>query len=160
MIWLQEQLDPGVQKTPAGPKLSVSRFGFRLHWLGSPVSPAGVKPAHRGSVHILLCPRVCAQSCPTLHDPLDCSLPSFSVHEIFQARTLEWVAIFSSRGSSQPRDLNSVSCVSCIAGRFFTCWAIREAHWYCCQNVNFLPNDCKRCAGFIAMDWSGTCVYA
>ena len=33
------------------------------------------------------------QSCPTLCDPMDCSLPSFSVHGILQARTLEWVAI-------------------------------------------------------------------
>ena len=37
------------------------------------------------------------QSCPTLCDPMDCSLPGFSVHEILQARTLEWVAVsFSS----------------------------------------------------------------
>ena len=34
-----------------------------------------------------------AQSCPTLCDPMDCSLPGFSVHGIFQARILEWVAI-------------------------------------------------------------------
>ena len=34
-----------------------------------------------------------AQSCPTLCDPVDCSLPGFSVHEIFQARGLEWIAI-------------------------------------------------------------------
>ena len=33
------------------------------------------------------------QSCPTLCDPMDCSLPGFSVHGILQARTLEWVAI-------------------------------------------------------------------
>ena len=33
-----------------------------------------------------------AQSCPTLHDPVDCSLPGSSVHGIFQARVLEWVA--------------------------------------------------------------------
>ena len=33
------------------------------------------------------------QSCPTLHDPMDCSLPGSSVHGIFQARVLEWVAI-------------------------------------------------------------------
>ena len=33
------------------------------------------------------------QSCPTLCDPMDCSSPGFSVHEILQARTLEWVAI-------------------------------------------------------------------
>ena len=38
-----------------------------------------------------------AQSCPTLSDPIDCSLPGYSVHGILQARTLEWVAIsFSS----------------------------------------------------------------
>ena len=34
-----------------------------------------------------------AQSCPTLFDPMDCSLPGSSVHGIFQARILEWVAI-------------------------------------------------------------------
>ena len=41
-----------------------------------------------------------AQSGPTLCDPMDCSLPGFSVHGIFQARVLEWVAISFSRGSS------------------------------------------------------------
>ena len=46
----------------------------------------------------------CAQSCLVLHDPMDCSPPGSSVHGIFQARTLEWVAISSSRGSSWPRD--------------------------------------------------------
>ena len=40
------------------------------------------------------------QSCPTLHDPVDCSPPGFSVHGILQARTLQWVAISFSRGSS------------------------------------------------------------
>ena len=38
-----------------------------------------------------------AQSCPTLRDPMDCSLPGSSVHGIFQARVLEWVAIPFSR---------------------------------------------------------------
>ena len=38
------------------------------------------------------------------YDPVDWSLPGFSVHGIFQARILEWVAISYSRGSSQPRD--------------------------------------------------------
>ena len=46
--------------------------------------------------------------------------------DFFQARTLEWVAIYSSRGSSQPRDGTCISCVSCTAGRFFTHGAIRE----------------------------------
>ena len=40
-----------------------------------------------------------AQSCPTLHDPMDCSLPGSSVHGIFQARVLEWGAVaFSAAG--------------------------------------------------------------
>ena len=43
------------------------------------------------------------QSCPTLWDPTDHSLPGSSVHGILQARTLEWVAICFSRGSPQPR---------------------------------------------------------
>ena len=43
-----------------------------------------------------------------------------------QARILEWVAIPFSRGSSQPRDWTQLSC---IAGRFFTSWATREAPW-------------------------------
>ena len=42
------------------------------------------------------------QSCPTLCDPTDCSLPGFSVHGIFQARVLEWVAISFSRDLPNP----------------------------------------------------------
>ena len=42
---------------------------------------------------------------------MDCSLPGSSVHEIFQARILEWVAIFFPRRSSQPRDWTQVSCI-------------------------------------------------
>ena len=45
-----------------------------------------------------------AQSCPTICDPMDCSPPGSSVHGIFQARILEWIAISFSRGSSRPRD--------------------------------------------------------
>ena len=52
----------------------------------------------------LLC--LVAQSCLTLCNPTDCRLPGSSVHGILQARTLEWVAMPSSRGSSQPRDQN------------------------------------------------------
>ena len=46
----------------------------------------------------------------------ECSPSGSSVHGILQARILEWVAISSSRGSSQPRDQTCISCVSCIAG--------------------------------------------
>ena len=45
---------------------------------------------------------IVAQSCPTLCNPVNCSLPGSSVHGIFQARILEWVAISFSRGSSPP----------------------------------------------------------
>ena len=48
------------------------------------------------------------QSCPTLCNPMDCSPPGSSVHRIFQARVLEWVAISFSRGSSQPRGQTQV----------------------------------------------------
>ena len=67
-----------------------------------------------------------AQSCPTLCDPMDCSLPGSSVHGILQARILKWVAISFSRGSSRPRDGTQVSH---IAGRCFNLWATREAWW-------------------------------
>ena len=63
------------------------------------------------------------QSCPTLCNPINCSLPGSSVHGIFQAKTLEWVAIPFFRGSSQPRDWTQVSH---IASRFFTIWITRE----------------------------------
>ena len=63
---------------------------------------------------------VCAQSCPTLCDPMDCSPPGFSVNGILPARILEWVTIFSSRGSSQSRDWTHVSRISCTVGGFFT----------------------------------------
>ena len=64
-----------------------------------------------------------AQLCLTLCNPMDCSLPSSSVHGILQARILEWLAIPFSRGFSQPR--NQIQ-VSHIAGGFFTDWATRE----------------------------------
>ena len=65
-----------------------------------------------------------AQWCPTLCDPMDCSPPGSSVHGILQARTLEWVTMPFSRGSSPPRDW---TLVSRTAGGFFTVSATREA---------------------------------
>ena len=47
-----------------------------------------------------------AQSCPTVCDPMDCTLPGSSVHRILQARILEWVAIQFSRGISLTQGLN------------------------------------------------------
>ena len=67
-----------------------------------------------------------AQSCPTLCDPMGCSLPGSSAHGILQARILECVAIPFSRGSCCPRHQ---TLVSSVAGRFFTIWVNREAPW-------------------------------
>ena len=73
------------------------------------------------------------------------SPPGSPVHEILQARIVEWVAIPFSRGSFWPRDQTQVSC---IAGTFFTIWATREAHLHlyaistltrCCCGNTFQP---------------------
>ena len=87
------------------------------------------------------------QSCPTHSDPMDCSLQVSSVHGIFQARILEWVAISFSRGSSPPRDQTRVSR---IVDRRFTVWATREVRnmVICSINVSctlyyFPPRECK-----------------
>ena len=66
-----------------------------------------------------------AQACPTVCDPLDCSLPGSSVLGIFKARILEWVCISFSRRSSRPRGW---TWVSHIVGRCFTVWATREVN--------------------------------
>ena len=72
------------------------------------------------------------QSCPTLWNPMDCSLPGSSVHGIFQAIVLEWIAISFSRGSSQPRDW---TWVSRIVDRLFTIWATREVLCPCLDST-------------------------
>ena len=100
-------------------------------------SPAPIPPPSKGFKHILRerkgiqqthsCQRTfrmvrekiksVSQSCLTLGNPMD-----YTVRGILQVRVLEWVPF--SRGSSQPRDRTQVFC---IAGGFFTSWAIREA---------------------------------
>ena len=74
---------------------------------------------------------LCAKSLQallTLWEPMDCNLPTSSLHGTLQARILEWGAISSSRGSFWPRNRTCISCiVSCIAGRFFTTSATWEA---------------------------------
>ena len=76
---------------------------------------------------ILLC--LVAQLCSTLCDLIDNSLPGSSVHGILQARTLEWVAMPSSRGSFQPRDRTRVSWGSRIIGVFFTAEPPGKPSW-------------------------------
>ena len=70
-------------------------------------------PLFWGQMLLYCCSQI-AKLCLTLCDPMDCSLPGFSVHGILQARRLEWVAMLSSRGSSRPRDQTCVSCISCF----------------------------------------------
>ena len=68
---------------------------------------------------------MCAKSiqlCLTLCDPMDCSPSGSSIHGILEARILEWVAVPSSRGSSQPRDQTLVSYVSCIDRQVLYHW--------------------------------------
>ena len=67
---------------------------------------------------------------------MDCNLPGSFVHGILQGRILKWVAIAFSGESSRPRNQ---TCVSHIAGRFFTIWATREAHdkYVCNTSRNF-----------------------
>ena len=86
----------------------------RLQWISS-------------DIYLYLCMLSCFSH--TLCDPRDGSPPGSSVQGVLQARILEWVAMPSSRGSSQPRDQIQVSC---IAGGFFTVWAIREALLVAC----------------------------
>ena len=84
-----------------------------------------------------------AQSCPTLCDPMDCSLPGSSIHGILQARVQEWVAISFSRGSSQPRDRTRVSC---IPGRRFNRWATKGSP-YGFPNPGIKPECPVSCIG-------------
>ena len=64
------------------------------------------------------------------------SLPGSSVHGIFQARILVWVAISSSRGSSGPRDWTHISCISCTGKWILYHCATWEAHWKNEQGIN------------------------
>ena len=69
---------------------------------------------------------VCAQSCLTLGNLMDYSLPGSTAHGIFQAGKMKWVAISSSRGSSWPMDWTCVSCISCIGRQILYHWATWE----------------------------------
>ena len=108
-----------------------------LEWVAIPSSRGSSQPRDQTHVSWLLHwqasslphgkPKVLvAQWCLTLCDPVDCSVPGFSVHYILQVKN-EWVAMPYSRGFSWPRDYICISHVSCIENAFFTVWATREA---------------------------------
>ena len=89
------------------------RFFIGLPWeqkmmLGD-IGMIALSPCHIHCMH--------AQSCLALCDPMDCNPPGSSVHGLFQRRTLEWVAIPSSRESSQPKDWIHISSITCIGSQ-------------------------------------------
>ena len=113
------------QEDPLGKGMAThpSILAWRIPWTeepGGPQSTGSQRAPWTGST--VLC--LVTQSCPTLCDSMDCSLPGFFDHGILQARILEWVAYPFSRGTSQSRNRTRVSC---IAGGFFTSWATKEA---------------------------------
>ena len=84
------------------------------------------------NLYVCVCVCVCVcvlviQSCLTVCDSMDCSPPVSSVHQILQARRLDWVAILFSKESSQPMDRTQVSW---IIGRFFIIWAHQGSPLY------------------------------
>ena len=111
------------------------------------------------------------QSCLTLCDPTDCSPPGSSIHGIFQARILEWVAISFSRGSSWPRDWTRVSH---IVGRSVSSEppgnpafshdhvlkrsaGTGEAHWFCFHGQTHSMDDTQLAVGILpssSLSWA------
>ena len=81
------------------PGSSVHGFSRQEHWSGAPLLATGICSCRTRSYFVCVHTKL-LQSCLTLCDLMDCSPPGLSVHGIFQARILEWVAMASSRGSS------------------------------------------------------------
>ena len=98
---------------------------------------------------LLLVKSEVAQSCPTLCDPVDCSLLGSSFQGILQARILEWVAISFSRGAPQPRDRTQVSR---IAGRRFNLWSTREVSKVQ-QKTCLLGEQRSRASSILTLSW-------
>ena len=115
---------------------SLEVMGWWISWCGQdPPAPWWGKPPGVPSLQVSVfssakwhapCMYV-LKSCPTLQDSMDCSLPGSSVHGIFQARRLEWVTIFSSRGSSWLNDWTCISFISCIGRQILSHCATWEA---------------------------------
>ena len=101
--------------------------------LGSPALHADSLPAELpGKACVCLCVKS-LQSCPTLCNPMDYRWPGSPAHAILQARILEWVAISSSRGSSQPWDRTCISYISYIG---------RQALYHSCHIGSPRENPC------------------
>ena len=122
-----------------------------LEWVAMPFSRGSPQPRDQTQSPALQAdslpsePPMCLKKVKLLShvrlcDLMDCSLLGSSVHGIFQARILEWVAIFFSRGSSRPRDWTQVSR---IAGTHFTICTTWEAQVFMCLNTRMFLNGRK-----------------
>ena len=99
------------------------------------------KSSHHAAHLKLILACLVAQSCQTLCDSVDCSLPGSSVHGIIQARILEWVATASSRGSSQPTQGLNPCLLHCRVD--FLLLTTREAskRLQCCISIMEFPGS-------------------
>ena len=95
-----------------------------------------------------------AQSCPTPCDSMDCNPPGPSDHEIFQARILERIAIFSSRGSSWSRDWTCISYVSCIGKQGSLPLELPGKLQICSYNINFCLVYFSKLLGMENFEWA------
>ena len=115
---------------------------FQGSWAGSVGEPRGAAWGQRAWWGLCLLPfpqislsiyliSACmhAQSFPTLCAPMGCNPRGSSVHGLFQARILEWVAISLSSRSSWPKDWTVISCSSCTGWQILYHWATGEAHF-------------------------------
>ena len=131
-------------------------------WNGKSKGEVGIRWSilHPKNLHVVVVAFAVARSCPTFRNPMDYSPPVSSVHEISQAKIPEWVAISSSRESSQPRDW---TCVSCIGRQVLYHWATRDAlriqvipsklGWLASWYGRILDKDCcMRC-----LRWDSLC---
>ena len=89
------------------------------------------------------------QSCLTLCNPMDCNPPVSSAHGIFQARILQWMAISSSKVSSQHRDQTCIICISCTGRQiFYQCATAEVQPWHAVLSRSVVsyflsPMDCN-----------------
>ena len=118
-LWDSPRMQEHWSRLPVPSPGDLPNPGIELASLASPATAGGVFFFYHWCHVMVRLLNLCMsakslQSCLTLCDPMDCSLPGSSVHGILQASILEWVAMPSSRGSSQPRDWTCIFYASRI----------------------------------------------
>ena len=110
-------------------------------------------------VCVCVCVCMCTQCCLILCDPMSCRVPDSSIHGIFQARILEWVAISFSWGSSQPRDQTCVSVSPALAGKFFTSWATGKPRDQALVTLKYVSTIWSNCFQIFLWCWDISDMY-